>query len=781
VRVPSDTTERPAYYDGQYLGVFDFLAEQQYHRDMLRRLNLGHHTWGIVIGLDVEERPVDGKPGMVDNFILPGLAVDGFGRGIVLAAAFKLEPAMFQGITDEWVLVWLRYATEAIRPPRPGYELCDSPEFRTRVRETFRIEVGKTSSQHSPIVVGGRPMADKDLPADLSIPHQALPEDAEDARWLVPLGVVHWDSVGLRLIPLPTDPTAKQQELQQRRQGRRYAGAVAAEIQAQAGRLVLRDRFSPSPLGSTDSGLVTFLEGSLGIRTPTPHAPLAIRGTGSNEDLLCFEDATGVTRWHVNRNPGGANPGLNLAETGVADARLFFKPGGNTGIRTLDPHRNLHVEGSEVHSGGAGAGFSFGNRQTAAFVENPGAGERWVWYAFNGQARLWSGSDKMAVTPAGRVGIGTSAPEQNLSVNVGLSVDQGDTNDGIIAPGQPFAGVVFGSSSGEAIGSKRTAGGNQFGLDFFTASQPRLRITNAGFVGIGVTPNARLTVGGGGDLALVAGGANPDDPGDVVFQTSGLVQKARIYSNPSPGAGLVLSTQTNSAANLLIDAAGRVGIGTILPQQRLSVQDGLQIDQADANNGAYVPGSAFPGLIFGLSSGEGIGSRRTAGGNQFGLDFYTFFTNRLSITHAGRVGIGTTSPLATLHVLGNFMVSGSKLFAIDHPLDPHQRHLLHAAYEGPEHGLIYRGEGRLSKGQARVKLPAYFESLARPGGRTVQVTPKLRERAAISALAASTVTDGQFSVKSIDDNNHSQEFYWEVKAVRADIDVLEPEPLKEST
>jgi hypothetical protein len=56
---------------------------------------------------------------------------------------------------------------------------------------------------------------------------------------------------------------------------------------------------------------------------------------------------------------------------------------GNVGIGTNAPFRKLHVEGSEVHSGGSVAGFSFADRAT-------GNGERWVWYAQDGQARLWS-------------------------------------------------------------------------------------------------------------------------------------------------------------------------------------------------------------------------------------------------------------------------------------------------------------------------------------------------------------------------------------------------------
>lgn len=56
---------------------------------------------------------------------------------------------------------------------------------------------------------------------------------------------------------------------------------------------------------------------------------------------------------------------------------------GNIGVGTSTPVRKLHVEGSEIHSGGAESGFSFADR-------TKGNGERWLWYAQNGEAHLWS-------------------------------------------------------------------------------------------------------------------------------------------------------------------------------------------------------------------------------------------------------------------------------------------------------------------------------------------------------------------------------------------------------
>jgi len=71
---------------------------------------------------------------------------------------------------------------------------------------------------------------------------------------------------------------------------------------------------------------------------------------------------------------------------------------------------------TEIHSGGAVGGFSFANRNTQSFVETPAAGERWVWYAQDGKARLWSGVNRLAVLPSGEVGIGTDFPTALLHV-----------------------------------------------------------------------------------------------------------------------------------------------------------------------------------------------------------------------------------------------------------------------------------------------------------------------------------------------------------------------------
>ena len=142
---------------------------------------------------------------------------------------------------------------------------------------------------------------------------------------------------------------------------------------------------------------------------------------------------------------------------------------------------------------------------------------------------------------------------------------------------------------------------------------------------------------------------------------------------------------------------GRVGIGTLTPQQMLSVQGSMNVDQAGLNNGTL----PVPGLTFGSGGGEGVASQRTGGGPGLnGLDLYTSGFRRLSISSTGAVSvIGTLS-------------KGGGSFKIDHPLDPENKYLSHSFVESPDMKNIYDGVARLdAKGEATVVLPEWFEAL----------------------------------------------------------------------
>lgn len=144
----------------------------------------------------------------------------------------------------------------------------------------------------------------------------------------------------------------------------------------------------------------------------------------------------------------------------------------------------------------------------------------------------------------------------------------------------------------------------------------------------------------------------------------------------------------------------------------------------------------------------------------------------------GVIGVGPPGQKFQASMWADGAIRGRrKEFVIEHPLHDGQQ-LVHAAIEGPECAVYYRGEGETGPdGCAHVRLPPYFEALTMPTNRTVLVTPLVEATGSVAAqLAASAVVEGSFVVRTADGSGQRQRFYWEVKAVRADAEPLIAEP-----
>jgi hypothetical protein len=111
-----------------------------------------------------------------------------------------------------------------------------------------------------------------------------------------------------------------------------------------------------------------------------------------------------------------------------------------------------------------------------------------------------------------------------------------------------------------------------------------------------------------------------------------------------------------------ITSAGNVGIGTTSPTSKLDISDAVDRVMNSSGEGQFeITGN---GYTFGIA----MGATTTALYHNSGLRNLSFGTNeteRLTITGAGNVGIGTTSPAEKLDVAGKVQVTGTSLTIIN--------------------------------------------------------------------------------------------------------------------
>ncbi|HTA26587.1 MAG TPA: hypothetical protein VK809_02280 [Bacteroidia bacterium] len=115
----------------------------------------------------------------------------------------------------------------------------------------------------------------------------------------------------------------------------------------------------------------------------------------------------------------------------------------------------------------------------------------------------------------------------------------------------------------------------------------------------------------------------------------------------------------NWLPGFVMTGTGLIGMGTSTPEENLTVNAGLNIDELNLDNGTLLAAPNY-GLTFGIASGEGIGSQRTAGAKQHGLDFYTASAERMTMLNGGNIGISNTAP-TTLVQIGNAATATGKL------------------------------------------------------------------------------------------------------------------------
>lgn len=264
----ADRVVRVRYFDGQYLRSEDFTDEQSYHVAMRRRHNIAGHSWGIVHGLALR---AEGGPPLVE----PGLAVDGYGRELVVLQRLPIPALPVPPVGTEAAYdVWLCYDRIGSDQPPEGYAPCGTEGVAYyRWQELPRVQVTEADDAVDPRQPPGVPDGDLAFGPERTAPEQNHP-------WPVLLGRVSRGST-------PGHFTVDMSN-------RRYAGVVGASV------------VHPAAVARVD----------LGRSIPEDQTLFAVRGQENQPKLDISAD--GVTTTHGTLSVQGE---LRIS-TGALELRL---------------------------------------------------------------------------------------------------------------------------------------------------------------------------------------------------------------------------------------------------------------------------------------------------------------------------------------------------------------------------------------------------------------------------------------------------------------------------
>jgi hypothetical protein len=283
------------------------------------------------------------------------------------------------------------------------------------------------------------------------------------------------------------------------------------------------------------------VEGLLATLSKVEAADTTIKGTGTTSATASLEVQ-------------------NSAGTSIA----YFRNDGNVGIGTTAPGDTLDIHSTADHrltirkSGASSVGLHAGGSPALVFKNNADLlfGIRTTDTGMTG----WT--ERMRLTSAGNVGIGTTAPPGKLAIY--------DSTAGTY-------GLSIQSASGNRWWLASNTDGIWFNVGGGMTGGERLYVTPAGNVGIGTTrPNSLLNVNGN----ALFGGTSAGSIGNVQITTGGASPISNRLTYGTDGTGWKFAIGKNQGGTvteqLTIQDNGNVGIGTTSPTQRLFVYGNIQ-------------------------------------------------------------------------------------------------------------------------------------------------------------------------------------------------------------
>jgi len=409
--------------------------------------------------------------------------------------------------------------------------------------------------------------------------------------------------------------------------------------------------------------------------------------------------------------------------SGAFTERMRITSAGNVGIGITNPPEHLSLSGNSDGYGSGAIWMSMANvkgylthlymstsgtdclslasnyrrtNDSAGTIGNTGAGTAEIQVAnlagVNAYITFGTGGnnvapvERMRITSAGNVGIGTANPQGPLQV-AGQGSIFGANNGSFTAPASTTTNIVLYWNSSVNWAGIGADGGGHIYFRTGTSGTPdaRMVILSTGNVGIGTTSPWGQTVVAGSSVA----GPSLTHGTYTMFSTavSGGTELSFVHSNVSP---FTISLQTRSSnvdgsvfPLALNPLGGNVGIGTTSPNALLQLgagtptTAGAQCDIYQANQTATSGianlrvfttdamaldkgGSLALGGISGVTTATMMASIAGRSENNSYAGYFQICTmnsagsilERMRITSAGNVGIGLTSPQQKLEVNG---------------------------------------------------------------------------------------------------------------------------------